>query len=168
MDDVILKLHGMVKSFGSTKAVQDVSMELRKGQVLALIGENGSGKSTLMSMVTGTLQPDKGRMELKGKEYVPDSIIAAGNSGVCILIQELGTIDGLTVAENIFLGKEKRFASGFRVSSRRMNQAADELLQSMGVSHFDAKTEVDALSFEERKLIEVCRAMYNDPDILIV
>lgn len=59
MDDVILKLHGMVKSFGSTKAVQDVSMELRKGQVLALIGENGSGKSTLMSMVTGTLQPDK-------------------------------------------------------------------------------------------------------------
>ena len=147
MDDVILKLHGMVKSFGSTKAVQDVSMELRKGQVLALIGENGSGKSTLMSMVTGTLQPDKGRMELKGKEYVPDSIIAAGNSGVCILIQELGTIDGLTVAENIFLGKEKRFASGFRVSSRRMNQAADELLQSMGVSHFDAKTEVDALSF---------------------
>lgn len=168
MDDVILKLHGMVKSFGSTKAVQDVSMELRKGQVLALIGENGSGKSTLMSMVTGTLQPDKGRMELKGKEYVPDSIIAAGNSGVCILIQELGTIDGLTVAENIFLGKEKKFASGFRVSSRRMNQAADELLQSMGVSHFDAKTEVDALSFEERKLIEVCRAMYNDPDILIV
>ena len=93
MDDVILKLHGMVKSFGSTKAVQDVSMELRKGQVLALIGENGSGKSTLMSMVTGTLQPDKGRMELKGKEYVPDSIIAAGNSVVCILIQDLGTFD---------------------------------------------------------------------------
>lgn len=168
MEDVILKLEGMVKSFGSTKAVQNVSMELHKGQVLALIGENGSGKSTLMSMVTGNLKPDSGKMEFKGKTYVPDSIIDAGNQGICILIQELGTIDGLTVAENIFLGKEGRFAKGVSVSSKLMNQEADTLLKSMGVTHFNAKTLVDELSFEERKLIEVCRAMYNSPEILIV
>lgn len=168
MEEVILKLEGMTKSFGPTKAVQHVSMELHRGQVLALIGENGSGKSTLMSMVTGNLKPDEGRMEFKGKSYAPGSIIDAGNQGICILIQELGTIDGLTVAENIFLGKENRFAKGVAVSSRQMNQAADELLKSVGVTNFNAKTLVDELSFEERKLIEVCRAMYNNPEILIV
>lgn len=168
MEDIILKLEGMVKSFGPTKAVQNVSMELHRGQVLALIGENGSGKSTLMSMVTGNLKPDGGHMEFKGKAYSPGSIIDAGNQGICILIQELGTIDGLTVAENIFLGKESRFAKGISISSRQMNQAADELLKSVGVTHFRAKTLVDELSFEERKLIEVCRAMYNDPEVLIV
>lgn len=168
MEDIILKLKGMVKSFGPTKAVQNVSMELHKGQVLALIGENGSGKSTLMSMVTGSLKPDGGSMEFMGKEYTPGSIIEASNHGICILIQELGTIDGLTVAENIFLGKEDRFAKGISVNSRAMNKAGDELLRSVGVSHFDARTLVDDLSFEERKLIEVCRAMYNNPEVLIV
>lgn len=168
MKEVLLKLEGMVKSFGPTRAVRKVSMELHRGQVLALIGENGSGKSTLMSMVTGALKPDGGVMTFKGKEYGPGSVIDAGNQGICILIQELGTIDGLTVAENIFLGKESRFAAGFHISGRKMNQAADELLKSVNVTGFDARTLVDELSFEERKLIEVCRAMYNEPEVLIV
>ncbi len=168
MKDVILKLEGMKKSFGPTKAVCDVSMELHKGQVLALIGENGSGKSTLMSMVTGNLKPDGGTMQLRGKAYAPASIIDAAGCGICILIQELGTIDGLTVAENIFLGKESHFAQGAGISGKRMNQAADALLSHMGVTHFNGADLVDDLSFEERKLVEVCRAMYGNPDVLIV
>lgn len=168
MEDIILKLEGMSKSFGPTKAVQRVSMELHRGQVMALIGENGSGKSTLMSMVTGSLKPDEGTMYYKGQPYSPKSIIDASDQKICILIQETGTINGLTVAENIFLGKENRFATGMCISGRRMNGAAQILLENVGGTHISPRQLVDELSFEDRKLVEVCRALSNDPEILIV
>lgn len=168
MQEVLLKLEGLVKSFGPTKAVQHVSMELHRGQVLALIGENGSGKSTLMSMVTGSLKADEGDMTYKGQPYHPKSIIDASDQGICILIQEQGTISGLTVAENIFLGKEDRFATHLSISGRKMNEEARKLLSSVGATHISPKEHVEELSFEDRKLVEVCRAMYNEPEILIV
>lgn len=168
MKEAILKLDGMYKSFGPTKAVQNVSMELHKGQVLALIGENGSGKSTLMSMVTGSLKSDAGSMTYKNKPYTPKSIIDAGNNGICILIQELGTINGLTVAENIFLGKEERFKKGISISSSAMNTAAADLLKSVDAEHISPKQNIEELSFEDRKLVEVCRALFNNPEVLIV
>ncbi len=168
MNEVILKLDGMCKSFGPTKAVQSVSMELHRGEVLALIGENGSGKSTLMSMVTGALKPDAGTMTYKNEAYQPHSVIESGEKGICILIQETGTIRGLSVAENIFLGKEDRFARAGCISGKRMNDAAKTLLSDVGAEAISPKQPVDELSFEERKLVEVCRAMSNAPEILIV
>lgn len=167
--EVILKLEGMVKSFGATKAVRNVSMELHRGEVLALIGENGSGKSTLMSLVVGSQIADEGKMTYLGKEYSPKSIIDAGNKHICILIQETGTINGLTVAENVFLGKEDKFHTGPVISARKMNNAAQKLLDQMGAGEkIKAKMNVDDLSFEDRKLVEVCRALSNEPEVLIV
>lgn len=168
MKDTILKLEGLEKSFGQTKAVRDISMELCGGQVLGLVGENGSGKSTLMSMVSGALHPDGGKMYYRGAPYHPKSCIEASKRGICILIQETGTINGLTVAENIFIGKEDRFSKGPWVNGQAMNLAADQLLARVGAENMTAKTLVDELSFEERKLVEVCRALSNDPDILII
>ncbi len=168
-EDVILKLDGMYKSFGATKAVQNVSMELHKGQVLALIGENGSGKSTLMSLVSGSQKADVGTMTYLGEEYIPRSLIDAGNRHICILIQETGTISGLSVAENIFLGKESRFGTGPIIRVRKMNKAAQELLDRVGAGErIKASAMVDDLSFEDRKLVEVCRALSNNPEVLIV
>lgn len=168
-EDVILKLDGMYKSFGATKAVQNVSMELHKGQVLALIGENGSGKSTLMSLVSGSQKADTGIMTYLGEEYIPRSLIDASNRHICILIQETGTISGLSVAENIFLGKESRFGTGPIIRARKMTKAAQELLDQMGAGdRIKAATLVDDLSFEDRKLVEVCRALSNNPEVLIV
>lgn len=168
-EDVILKLDGMYKSFGATKAVQNVSMELHKGQVLALIGENGSGKSTLMSLVSGSQKADTGIMTYLGEEYIPRSLIDASNRHICILIQETGTISGLSVAENIFLGKESRFGTGPIIRARKMTKAAQELLDQMGAGdRIKATTLVDDLSFEDRKLVEVCRALSNNPEVLIV
>lgn len=168
MENVLLKISGLTKSFGPTKAVRQVSMELHRGEILALIGENGSGKSTLMSMVTGSQKPDEGTMALNGENYRPKSVLDAAGKGICILIQEQGTINGLTVAENIFLGKEERFASGIGISGRRMNQEAQRILKSVDAESISPKEIIDRLSFEERKLIEVCRAMYNEPEVLIV
>jgi len=101
-NDVIIRVEGMNKSFTSTKAVVDVSLEVKKGEIHGLIGENGSGKSTLVSMISGSLKPDSGAMVFMGKPYNPDSLIEARGMGVCILVQEQGTIDGITVADNIF------------------------------------------------------------------
>ena len=167
--EVILKLDGMVKSFGATKAVQNVSLELHRGEVMALIGENGSGKSTLMSLVVGSQKADAGTMTYRGEPYQPHSLIDASKKHICILIQETGTISGLTVAENVFLGKEDKFHWGPIIRARQMNAATDELLRDMGAGEkIRANMVVDDLSFEDRKLVEVCRALSNDPEILIV
>ncbi|MCL1883490.1 MAG: sugar ABC transporter ATP-binding protein [Defluviitaleaceae bacterium] len=168
MKNALMKLDVLTKSYGPTKAVQGVSMELFRGEVRALIGENGSGKSTLMAMMTGAVKPDDGKMIYKEKPFAPKSIIEASYSGISILVQELGTINGLTVAENIFLGKESYFAKFGLVSEKKMNTAAEGILKELNIDNIKASQPVDELSFEDRKLVEICRAMYADPEILIV
>ena len=108
MGEIRLQVKNLSKSFGITKAVQDVSFNIEKGTVHALIGENGSGKSTLTNMLTGIYTIDSGQFILDGKEIHPKNQVEANDEGVSIIVQELGTLDGLTVAENIFLGHEKR------------------------------------------------------------
>ena len=108
MDEIILKAEHMFKEFGPTKAVTDVTLELHAGRVTGLVGENGSGKSTLSSMIAGVYPPTKGEMIYKGEPYSPKSVLDARKSGIQYLTQEQGTIDGMTVAENMFLGEEAR------------------------------------------------------------
>ena len=104
MSEVRLEVKNLCKSFGITKAVQNVSFNVNKGEVHALIGENGSGKSTLTNMLTGIYSIGSGTFVLDGKEIHPKNQVEANNEGVSIIVQELGTLSGLTVAENIFLG----------------------------------------------------------------
>ena len=167
-EDVILKLDGMYKSFGATKAVQNVSMELHKGQVLALIGENGSGKSTLMSLVSGSQKADTGIMTYLGEEYIPRSLIDASNRHICILIQETGTISGLSVAENIFLGHEDQFVHFGIKNTNAMNKKATELLKKYGFDRIKAADMIDHYNFEDRKLVEIVKATYFDPKIVVI
>ena len=94
----------MVKEFGPTKAVTDVTLELKSGIVTGLVGENGSGKSTISSMIAGVYPPTSGEMTYHGKPYHPKSVLDARKAGIQYLTQEQGTIDGMTVAENMFLG----------------------------------------------------------------
>ena len=104
MSEVRLQVKNLCKNFGITKAVQNVSFNVNKGEVHALIGENGSGKSTLTNMLTGIYSIGSGTFILDGKEIHPKNQVEANNEGVSIIVQELGTLSGLTVAENIFLG----------------------------------------------------------------
>lgn len=163
-----LILEHMSKSFGIVKAVQDVSLELHAGEVRGLIGENGSGKSTLSAMVCGSLKPDSGTMTFDGKPFRPKSIIDARNQGVAILLQERGTIDGMTVAENMFIGMEDNFRGKLGISRDRMHKRAREILHEIGADHIHPADKVNAYKFEDRKLVEVGRALYTDPEILIV
>ncbi|MDY4221647.1 MAG: sugar ABC transporter ATP-binding protein [Candidatus Faecousia sp.] len=163
-----LILEHMSKAFGTVRAVQDVSIEIYPGEIRGLIGENGSGKSTLSAMVCGSLKPDNGSMVFDGKPYAPKSIIDARSKGVCILLQERGTISGMSVAENIFIGMEDDFKGFLGIDKRRMEKRAQQILQEIGADHIHPADPVDRYKFEDRKLIEVARALYTDPKILII
>ncbi len=164
---ILLECKKMNKSFGPTRAVSDVDFSLRAGEIRGLIGENGSGKSTLCGMITGMLKPDSGEMLFCGQPYHPTSPIDARRHGISILLQETGTINGLTVAANIFLGKEKDFQRFGFVDRRKMEKETQRILDEF---EWDIRPGcmIDTLSFEERKLVEVLRASYDNPQILIV
>ena len=140
MAETILKAEHMFKEFGATKAVTDVTIELKKGMVLGLVGENGSGKSTLSSMIAGVYPPTKGTMTYKGKPYKPGSVLEARRAGVQYLTQEQGTIDGMTVAENMFLGEEDRFGKHGMVDIRQVNAHAKQILEANNLGSVDPHT----------------------------
>ena len=111
--DVLLQADHMRKEFGITKAVKDIDLTIYRGEVRTLIGENGSGKSTLSNMFAGVYMPTEGTMTLRGEPYKPENIIDARMKGIGLVVQEVGTIDGLTVAENLWEGKRDFALAGW-------------------------------------------------------
>ena len=164
----LFRTENLTKSFGATKAVRAVSMSIKAGEIRGLIGENGSGKSTISSIIVGLLKPDDGKMFYKGKEYVPATLIEATKVGICCLRQESGTFQGLTVAENIYLGKEDQFARKGTITRKDMNAGAAKALEEMGLSELSPKTYLRDLTFEQRKLVELVNVIQNDPQLLII
>ena len=168
MSELLLKATGISKSFGPTRALKDVSFSLHRGDICGLIGENGSGKSTLCSILTGLYKTDEGKMEKNGEEYVPANMIDAQKKGVAMIVQEMGTISGIGIADNIFVGKERRFVKGGLVNRKALVKAAKKALEKIGVTDINPRHHIDELNFEDRKLVEIARAMYDEPDVLIV
>ena len=167
-DRLRLEIKNVCKTFGVTKAVQNVSFNIMKGEIHALIGENGSGKSTLTNMLTGIYTLDSGEFILDGHNVHPKNQIEANNEGISIIVQELGTLSGLTVAENIFLGHENRFVKCGIKNTNAMNKEATKLLKAYGFDKIKASHMIDEYNFEDRKLIEIVKATYFNPKILVV
>lgn len=167
-DKLRLEIKNVCKTFGVTRAVQNVSFNIMKGEIHALIGENGSGKSTLTNMLTGIYALDSGEFILDGQSVHPKNQIEANNEGISIIVQELGTLSGLTVAENIFLGHEKRFVKCGIKNTNAMNKEASRLLKEYGFNKIKASHMIDEYNFEDRKLIEIVKATYFNPKILVV
>lgn len=163
----LLECTGISKAFGPTKAVVNVDFSIPRGEVRGLIGENGSGKSTLCNIITGILKPDTGHMTMEGQTYAPGSLLDSKSKGISILLQETGTISGMTVAENIYLGKEQLFSRWGTMDKKKLNDQAQKVIDEMGLE-VSATESIDRLSFENRKLVEVIRAMSDEPDLLIV
>ncbi|MBE6004354.1 MAG: sugar ABC transporter ATP-binding protein [Lachnospiraceae bacterium] len=168
MSEIRLEVKNLCKSFGITKAVQNVSFSINKGEVHALIGENGSGKSTLTNMLTGIYSIESGTFVLDGEEIHPKNQVDANNHGVSIIVQELGTLSGLTVAENIFLGHEDRFVKFGIKNTKQMIKEANELLHRYGFDRIKAHRMIDDYNFEDRKLVEIVKATYFDPKIVVI
>ncbi len=168
MSEIRLQVIDVSKDFGITKALKNVSFNINKGEIHALIGENGSGKSTLTNSLTGIYQKDSGSFILDGKEVNPANQVEANNEGISIIVQELGTLDGLTVAENIFLGHEERFVKFGIKNTAAMNREATQLLQKYGFDRIKASDMIEHYNFEDRKLVEIVKATYFDPKIVVI
>ncbi len=168
MSDIRLEVKNVSKSFGITKALDEVSFNINKGEIHALIGENGSGKSTLTNSLAGIYHKDFGSFILDGKEINPENQVEANNEGISIIVQELGTLDGLTVAENIFLGHENTFVKMGIKNTAAMNRKANELLKKYGFDRIKASDMIDDYNFEDRKLVEIVKATYFDPKIVVI
>lgn len=166
--NVALKAVNICKSFGPTKALQNVSFEIKRGEVVGLIGENGSGKSTFSTIVAGIQKQDSGELYFNGELYTPTDINDAISKGISMVVQEQGTLDNISVAANIFAGKEDVFTKYGFMDIKKMNEAAKIQLDAIGVKNIDPAMLVNFMSFEERKLLEIARAEYTNPQILLI
>lgn len=166
--DTILTVEGICKNFGTVRALHDVSFSVNGGDIRGFIGENGSGKTTLAAIVAGALKRDGGSMTFAGEEYDPHNVLDAQARGAGMVVQEMGTVSGITVSENIFMGKERVFTKFGVVNTRAMRAEAKALLESLGLPHIEPSMYVDAYTAEDRKLIEIARALYSKPRLLII
>src|SRR5258707_662976 len=130
---VIAGLRGVSKSFGGTVAVDDVSIELRSGEVLALLGENGAGKSTCVKLLAGVYRPDLGQTFLEGCPLDLHSPLEAHRHGIAVMHQHPGLFDHLSVAENIFMGNARKTRWGW-LDHFGMKEEASRLLEAIGLS----------------------------------
>lgn len=167
-EDVLLEAKNIYKSFGITKALKGVSLELKSGEILGLVGENGSGKSTLTSIIAGIQPADSGEMFLEGKPFQAKNSVEANQAGICMILQEKSTFDHLSVANNIFIGNEERFLKARILNGKKMKSEAQKALENIGASHISPSAIIEKLSFEDCKLVELARAVSTEPRILII
>jgi len=164
----LFRAEKLCKSFGLTNALIDVDIEIKSGEIHGLIGENGSGKSTLASICAGIQRPDSGNMYVDGAEYKPNGTLDAVNQGVSMVVQEQGTVGLISVAANIFIGEEGLFVKSGIMNTAKMYREAQEILKKIGVEHINSRKMIDTLSFEDRKLVELARALYMSPKLWII
>ncbi|MEN3183530.1 MAG: sugar ABC transporter ATP-binding protein [Atribacterota bacterium] len=165
MHEELLRVENVVKRFPGVVALDHVSFELRRGEVHALVGENGAGKSTLMKILSGAYQPDEGVIYYKGKPVVLRNPHEAQKLGISIVYQELNLMPHLTVAQNIFIGREPlRF--GY-IDDRKMCRDAKEILARLHVD-VDPSLPVYLLPLSKRQMIEIAKALSFQSEVLIM
>lgn len=165
--DTLLKMEHITKSFPGVKALSDVQIDLQYGEVLALVGENGAGKSTLMKILTGIYQKDEGTITLQGKEITVTSPKHAQELGISIIHQELNLMKDLTIAENIFIGREPKSALNLLVNDKLLNKQAQELFDNLNLD-LDPKTKVQNLTVAKQQMVEIAKALSFNSKILIM
>ncbi len=165
MSGVALCMSGIRKAYPGVVALDDVSLEVARGEVHVLLGENGAGKSTLMKILSGAVRMDAGRIELGGEAMTLAGPRDAQARGIRTIYQELNLVPQLSAAENVFLGRER---SAFGVVDRKAQRAeTDRLLRGLGIA-IDADTPVGLLSVAQQQMVEVAKSLREEPRILIM
>jgi ABC-type sugar transport system ATPase subunit len=167
-DDDVLRVEHLAKSFGPVTALRDVSLHLKKGEVLGLLGDNGAGKSTLVKTICGFQKQDSGEMWLKGEPYAPKSVEQARALGVDVVYQDLALIDELSVYQNMFLCREEHLRGLPFLDRRKMKREARKALNDIGINLPRLDVPVARLSGGQRQSIAVARGVYSAADILLL
>ncbi|MFK4133127.1 sugar ABC transporter ATP-binding protein [Pseudomonas luteola] len=164
--EYLLEILNVSKGFPGVVALSDVQLRVRPGTVLALMGENGAGKSTLMKIIAGIHQPDSGEIRLRGKPVTFETPLAALQSGIAMIHQELNLMPHMTIAENIWLGREPLNALHM-VDHGAMHRNTEALLARLRID-LDPEEPVGNLSIAGRQMVEIAKAVSYDSDILIM
>ncbi len=167
MGKILVSMEGIDKSFPGVRALDDCQFELRAGEVHALVGENGAGKSTLMKVLSGIYAKDGGRIIFKGQEVEIPNPRAAQNFGISIIHQELNLMPHLTIAQNIFIGREPRQRIPFLLDEKAINDQTAELFTSMHLK-FDPKTKVSNITIAKQQMVEIAKALSFNSEVLIM
>jgi simple sugar transport system ATP-binding protein len=166
--DDVLRVEHIAKRFGPVTALRDVSLHLRKGEVLGLLGDNGAGKSTLIKIISGFQRQDSGEMFLHGQPYAPRSVDDARSRGIDTVYQDLALIDELSVYHNMFLRRERVHRPLPFLANREMKGQARRALDEIGINIPRIDVAVARLSGGQRQAIAVARTVNGDADIILL
>src|SRR5699024_1101718 len=167
MGKQLLEMKGVSKSFPGVKALSNVHLDLNFGEVLALVGENGAGKSTLMKILTGIYKEDEGEVIYEGNQISPEDTKQAQELGISIIHQELNLMRDLTVAQNIFIGREPRTGFNFFLKEKELNKKASKLFEQLNID-LDPETKIADLTVAKQQMVEIAKALSFDAKILVM
>ncbi|PLX34344.1 MAG: D-xylose ABC transporter ATP-binding protein, partial [Clostridiales bacterium] len=165
MRRVVLEMKGITKNFLSVRALSKVDLNVYDGEVMALVGENGAGKSTLMKILSGIYKRDEGEIYFKGEKLVVNSPREAMNSGIAIIHQELNLIEGMSIEENIFMGRFPM--KGGRIDWKKMSRDAGALLERLNLK-ISPKILVKDITIGIKQMVEIAKALSLDAQIIIM
>jgi len=166
MSDILLEMKNIQKSFPGVHALDNACLNVRYGEVHALVGENGAGKSTLMKVLNGIYKKDGGEIIYKGEEIELNGPLDAQKRGIGMIHQELNLMPHLTVAENIFIGKEP-MVGGVFLDQKKADQAAKELLASMHLDISPTRT-IKSLTVAKQQMVEIAKALNNNSELFVM
>ena len=166
--DILLQMTDVTKLFPGVVALNKMRLTVRRGTVHALMGENGAGKSTLMKILSGLYKRDGGEIIFDGEPFNPSNIQEVLSRGISMIYQELNPVEAMTVAENIFCGREPGKAKGLYLDHRTMNCRAKELLEALDITAIDPKDKVQFLSVAQKQLLEMAKAFSNNSKLIIL
>ncbi len=167
MAEPLIQLRDLSKSFPGVQALRDVSFDLYPGEIHTLVGENGAGKSTLMKILSGVYQKGSGEIRIDGKPVEIPNPKAAQRYGISIIHQELNLMNHLTVAQNIFIGREPRKFGGFFLDEKKLNEDARDLFKKLKMD-IDPRTKMGELTIAKQQMVEIAKALSYDARVLIM
>ena len=157
-----IELQGITKTFGSVVANDHINLEVRRGEILALLGENGSGKTTLMNMISGIYHPDEGTIKINGREVTINSPIDAGKLGIGMIHQHFKLVDVFSAMDNVAMGME-----GKRVKPKELKEKLTKLTEKYGLE-VEPEKKIYNMSVSEKQTVEILKVLYRNADILIL
>ncbi|HOI35623.1 MAG TPA: ATP-binding cassette domain-containing protein, partial [Mesotoga infera] len=165
MGEVLIKTSGIAKEFSGVRVLDDINVEIEKGEIFGIIGENGAGKSTLVKIFSGIYNPTEGKLFFEGREVEVKDPIHAKAIGISLIPQEFNLINELNVYENIFLGSELT-GRGF-LAKKAMKKRTRELLKELE-TNINPDEKIERLSVAQKQMVEIAKALAHDSKLLIM
>jgi ABC-type sugar transport system ATPase subunit len=158
-EELLFKCRNLSKAYGGNTVLKDIDTDIYRGEIVGFVGENGAGKSTLLKIISGVEPPTAGETEMNGKPYKSSSMLGANKHGIGMVFQEQSLIGNLTIAQNIYRGREARFSAFGLVNWRAMNAAAKDAMASVDIKGISPNKKIWDVNFADRQMVEIAKVL---------